>query len=196
MRDDRLQHLGGDHGQLGLLVDPVQQLPDLGLDEEEAELLVPLAVDRHADVVQERAEDDHDLGIVVRHVEVADDRRLDVVLGQLAQELQRDVRDDLDVHPGVVVDLHAHGRVHVRDVPPTLQPPVRVHPLEQRAELPVGALGRVDAHLLDRLGGREPRLLLGLLRDRLLDPLFGLLVERHPTGLYSGRADGRLGRVG
>ena len=42
-----------------------------------------------------------------------------------------------------------------------------------------------DPHLLDRLGGREARLLLGLLRDRLLDPLFGLLVERHPRGLYS-----------
>jgi hypothetical protein len=78
VRDDRLEHLGGDHGQLGLLVDPVEQPADLRLDEEEAELLVPLAVDRHADVVQERAEDDDDLGVVVRHAEVADDRRLDV----------------------------------------------------------------------------------------------------------------------
>jgi hypothetical protein len=43
----------------------------------------------------------------------------------------------------------------------------------------------MDAHLLDRLGGRQPRLLLGLPRDRLLDPLFRLLVERHSRGLYS-----------
>ena len=60
-------------------------------------------------------------------------------------------------------------------------------------------VGNADPHLLDRLGGCEARLLLGLLRNRLLDPFFGLPVERHPRGLYSasrGLQPGRLGSVG
>jgi hypothetical protein len=105
------------------------------------------------------------------------------VLRQLAEELERDVRDDLDVDPGVVVDLHPHGRVHVGDVPPALQRLVRVDPLEQRAQFLVRALGGTDAHLVDGLGGGEPRLALGLLRDRLVDPLLGLPVQRHASGL-------------
>ena len=185
VRDDRLEHLRGDHGQLRLLVDPLEQRADLGLDEEEAELLVALAVHGHADVVEERSERDDDLGVVVRHPEVAHGRGLDAVLRQLAEELQPDVRDDLDVHPGVVVDPHAHGRVHVRDVPPGLQPAVGVDALEQRAELPVRALGRVDAHRVDGLRGRQPRLALGLVRDRLVDPLLRLLVERHDRSVRS-----------
>jgi hypothetical protein len=34
-----------------------------------------------------------------------------------------------------------------------------------------------DAHLGDGLRGREPGLLLGLLGDRLVDPLLGFFVE-------------------
>ena len=45
------------------------------------------------------AEDDDDLRIVARHPVVADERRLDAVLRELPQELERDVGDDLDVHP-------------------------------------------------------------------------------------------------
>ena len=134
-------------------------------------------VDRHADAVGERGERDDDLGVVARHAVVANDRRLDVVLRQLAQELERDVRDDLDVHPGVVVDLHARDRVHVRDVPPALELLVLVHALDQRPELAVAAHRHVDPHALDRLGGREPALLLGLRGDGLVDPVGGLLVR-------------------
>ena len=119
--DDPLEHLRDDHRQVGLLVDPVEQLAELRLGEEEAEVLVAVAVHRHADAVRERRQRDDDLGVLVRHAVVGDHRRLDAVLRQLAQELQRDVRDDLDVHPGVVVDLHPHGGVHVRDVPPALE---------------------------------------------------------------------------
>ena len=139
---------------------PVEQLAHLRLGEEEAEVLVPLAVHGHADAVQQRAEDDDDLGVVARHPVVAHERRLDAVLRQLAQELERDVRDDLDVHPRVVVDLHAHDGVDVRDVPPRLQLLVVVDALDQRAQLAVAAHRHVDPHLLDRLGGRQPRLAL------------------------------------
>ena len=52
------------------------------------------------------ASDDDDLRVVLLQPEVADEAGLDAVLRQLAEELERDVRDDLDVHPGVVVDLH------------------------------------------------------------------------------------------
>ena len=101
------------------------------------------------------------------------------MLGQLAEELESDVGDDLDVHPGVVVDLHAHDRVHVRGVPPRLQLLVLVHPLEQLAQLAVAANRQVDVHLLDRLRRSQARLAHRLLGDRLVDPLLGLLVEIH-----------------
>ena len=160
-----------DHGLVGLLVEAVEQLAQLRLGEEEAEVLVAVAVDRHADAVQERAEHDDDLGVVLLEPVVADEARLDAVLRQLAQQLERDVRDDLDVHPGVVVDLHPRDRVHVRDVPPALELVVGVDALDQRAELAVAADRDVDPHPRDRLGRRQARLALGLGVDRLLDPL-------------------------
>ena len=134
-------------------------------------------VHRHPDAVQESAERHDDLRVVVSHPEVAHDARLDAVLRQLAQELERDVRDDLDVNPRVVVDLHAHDRVDVRDVPPALQLAIGVDAVDQLAELVVAADGDVDPHRLDGLCGREARLALGLRRDRVLDPLLGLLVH-------------------
>ena len=54
---------------------------------------------------------------------------------------------------------------------------VVVDALEQLPQLAVAAHGQVDPHLLDRLRRGEPRLADGLLRDRLVDPLLGLLVE-------------------
>ena len=56
--DDPLQHLGDDHGQVRLLVDPVEQLAQLRLGEEEAEVLVAVAVHRHADAVRQRGQRD------------------------------------------------------------------------------------------------------------------------------------------
>ena len=82
-------------------------------------------VHRHADAVEERGERDDHLGVVLLEPEVAHRGGLDLVLRQLAQELERDVGDDLDVHPRVVVDLHPDDRVHVRDVPPALELLVR-----------------------------------------------------------------------
>jgi len=174
---DRLEHLGRDHRQVGILVDAVQQLAQFRLREEEAEVLVVVAVHRHPDAVEERRERDDDFRVVLRHPVVGHDRRLDPVLRQLAQQLERDVRDDLDVHPGVVVDLQPHDRVDVRDVPPALQLAIGVDAVDQLAELVVAADGDVDPHRLDGLCGREARLALGLRRDRVLDPLLGLLVH-------------------
>ena len=89
------------------------------------------------------------------------------------------LRDDLDVHPGVVVDLHPHDRVHVGDVPPALELLVRLDALHQPAQLAVAAHRQVDVHLLDRLRGRQPGLAHRLLGDGLGDPLLGFGVERH-----------------
>ena len=102
---------------------------------------------RHADAMRQRGQRDDHLRIVARHPVVGDHRRLDAVLRQLAQELQRDVRDDLDVHPGVVVDLHPRDRVHVGDVPPALQLVVTVDAVDHRPELAVRAHRYADAHL-------------------------------------------------
>ena len=61
--DDRLQGLRHDDGALGLVVDAVEELAELRLRQEEAEVLVVLAMDRHPDVVEEGGEHDHDLGV-------------------------------------------------------------------------------------------------------------------------------------
>ena len=181
MARDRLQHLGDDHRAVGLLVDPVEQLAELRLGEEEAPVLVAAPVDGHPDAVRQRGEHDDDLGVLVPHPVVADDRRLDPVLRELAEELQRDVGDDLDVHPGVVVDLQPDDRVDVGDVPPALQLRVGVRPLEHASELPVAALREPDPHVLHRLRRRQPCLADRRVRGGLLDPLLGLGVERHAS---------------
>ena len=129
--------------------------------------------------MRERTEEDHHLCVIVVVGVVAYDRRLDVMLRELTQELEPDVGDDLDVYPGMVVDLHSRHRVHVRGVPPSLQLGVFVHSFEQLAQLAIAAHRDVDLHLRNRFGGSEPGLALGLLRNRLFDPLFGLLVEGH-----------------
>jgi hypothetical protein len=152
--DDRLQHVRDDDGQVGLLVEPREQLAQLGLGQEEREVLVAVPVDRHADAVEERRADDDHLGVVLVEPEIAHQPGLDAVLGELAEELERDVRDDLDMHPGVVVDLHPDDGVHVRHVPPTLELVVRVDALDQRAQFAVAAHGDVDPHPRGRLRGR------------------------------------------
>ena len=181
MARDRLEHLGDDDRAVGLVIDALEQLPQLRLGEEEAPVLVAAPVHGHADAVRERCEDDDDLGVLVLHAVVAHDRRLDAVLRELPQELERDVRDDLDVNPGVVVDLEPDDGVDVRDVPPALELAVRVRALEDAAELAVAAVGQPDPHVLDRLGGGEARLPDGVGRRGLVDPGLGLRVERHAS---------------
>jgi hypothetical protein len=149
---------------------------------------VPVAVDGHADAVQQRPEQHDDLGVLLLHVVVLDHRRLDAAFGEDAEEPQADVGHDLDVHPGMVVDPEALDGIHVRDVPEGLEPVVGVDALEQRAQL-AAPLGRnLDPHLRDRLGRREARFALGLGGSRLVDPLPKLLVElRHGSRPYSFR---------
>ncbi len=65
MAGDRLEHFRDDHRERRLLVDPLEELARLRLGQEEAPVLVAVAVDRHADAVQERGEHDHDLGVLL-----------------------------------------------------------------------------------------------------------------------------------
>ena len=58
-----------------------------------------------------------------------------------------------------------------------LQAVVLVHALEQRPQLAAALRRHVDPHLRDRLGRREPRVALGLLRGRLVDPLAQLRID-------------------
>src|SRR5262249_50066824 len=95
------------------------------------------------------------------------------------EKLERDVRDDLDVDPRVVVDLQAEDGVDVADVPPALELVVAVDALENLPELAVAALGDADPHLRDGLRRRQPGLALRLLGDGLVDPLLDLLVDCH-----------------
>ncbi len=61
-----MEDLGGDDGALGLAVGVGEQAVERAAGEEEAVGLVIGAVDRHADVVQERAAGDHHLGVARR----------------------------------------------------------------------------------------------------------------------------------
>jgi hypothetical protein len=160
---DRAEDLDHDDGAFGLVVEAFEQLAHLRLGEEETPVLVTLAVHRHPDAVEKSAEHDDDLGVVSAHPVIANHRGLDVVLRQLAEQLQRDVRDDLDVHPRVVVDLEALDCVDVRDVPPRLHLRVLVDALDERRELAIRPRRHLDPHLRHRLSGRQMGLFLRLL---------------------------------
>ena len=109
-------------------------------------------MDGHADVVQQRAGGDHDLGVAPAHPVVGDHHRLDPGLGQEPQQAQPDVEHDLDVDPGVV--RHAEAlRGHLGHVPPGAQLRVGVHPVEQRLEPAVATRWGADPGALDRLRG-------------------------------------------
>ena len=73
--------------------------------QEQAHLLVAVAVHRHAQAVGQAAQHHDHLGVLLAHAVVGHHARLDAGAPQLAQQLEADVGDDLDVHPGVVVDL-------------------------------------------------------------------------------------------
>ncbi len=77
------------------------------------------------------------------------------MLRELPEQLQRDVRDDLDVHPGVVVDLEARDGIHVRDMPPGLDLVVRFDPLEEPPELSIATSRDAEVHRGDSLGRAE-----------------------------------------
>ena len=70
------------HSALGLPVDVGEQRLQSVLDEKEAVGLVVGAVDRHADVVEQRAARHDHLGVAVLHSMVRNHRRLDVALNQ------------------------------------------------------------------------------------------------------------------
>jgi hypothetical protein len=172
--------------QLRFLVDAREELAHLRLGEEQAPVLVVAAVDRHADVVQERCEDDDDLRVVGAEAVVLLRGGFHAMLHQQPKELERDVRDDLDVHPGVVVDLQPQNGVHVRHVPPGLELPVVVHALEEAPELAVPARRHAQVHRLDCLGRRQPRLGDDVGR-RDLDDLVGLGLLSHAVSLEPRR---------
>ena len=158
--------------QLGLVVDTVEQLAHLRLGEKEAPVLVIAPVDRHADVVQERREDDDDLGVVGGQAVVALQRRFAHRASRAdGRSLSAMFADDLDVHPGVVVDLEPDDSIHVRDVPPRLDLRIGVDVLEHAAKLAIPARRNAEMHRLDRLGRRQARLGRDV-RLRNLDDLF------------------------
>ena len=84
------------------------------------------------------------------HSEVADDGRLDAALGEQAQNAQRDVGHDLDVHPAVVGHAQALGRVDAGDVPPGLELLVGVGVLDQPVELAISPRRDVNVDCGDR----------------------------------------------
>ena len=137
---------------LRLLVDVAEQPLQRLAGEEEAVGLVVGAVDRHADVVQQRASGDHDLGVADGHPVVGDHRRLDVRPRQQPQQPQRDVEDDLHVDPGVVRHPQPLG-VDLRHVPPGAHLLVVVDRLEEALQAPVAA-GRRPAPCASAIASR------------------------------------------
>ena len=111
------------------------------------------AVDRHADVVQQRAPGDDHLGVAVPHPVLGHHRRFDPALDQQAQQAQGDVENHLYVHPGVIRHSQAL-RGDLRHVPPGAHPLVGIDGLEEALKLAVAARRRVDLRLLHRLADR------------------------------------------
>ena len=151
--DDRVEDLRGDDRALGLAVGVGEQPLERAAGEEQRVGLVVGAVDRHADVVQQRAAGDHHLGVAVPHPVVGDDRRLDPGFDQQPQQPQGDVEDDLHVDPGVVGHAEPFG-VDLGHVPPGAHLLVGVDGVEEALELAVAPGRRPHLRLGDRLLGR------------------------------------------
>ena len=140
--------------------------------------------------MQWRSSTEHDDHLRVRllHVVVADHGRRDVVLCELPQQLQGDVRDDLDVNPRMVVDLEALDRIDVRHVPPRLELRIVVDASDELAEPAVRAPRKPDPHLRDRSRGSEARLAGHLDGGRRLEELGCVLACFHDLTLPLGCA--------
>ena len=147
-----------DDRPLGLLVGAGQQRPELVGGQEQAVALVVVAVDRHADAVEQAAGGDHDLGVALAHPVVGDHARRDAAAEQQACQPQPDVEHDLDVHPAVVAHPEPAGGVDRRHVPPRLDLIVGVDGLEQPLEPAVAARRRPHPDLGERLARRDRRL--------------------------------------
>ena len=74
-----------------------------------AQELVPIAMDRHADVVQRQTEQHHDAGVVGGHRVVGDAVGLDAGFDEQAQQRVAVVHGSADVYRAVVVDRRAAG---------------------------------------------------------------------------------------
>ena len=130
---DRLQHLGDDHRHVRFFVDPVEQLAQLRLGEEEAEVLVAVHGEptcRCSASARASRTTTSASSLLVAVVASTTDGSMWCFVSW-RRSFKRDVRDDLDVHPRVVVDAHPGDGVHVRHVPPALELGIVVHPLEQ-----------------------------------------------------------------
>jgi hypothetical protein len=149
--DDRVQDLRDHHGPIRLLVDIGQQRREPVGSEEEAELLVILAMDRHPDIVEEGSSGNHYLGVPQLHPVVGDHRGLYARLGEEPHQSDRHVEDHLHVHPGVVGHPEPL-RGHLGHVPPGSNLLVGIDGLEELLEFLVAPGRSVDLCLAYRLG--------------------------------------------
>ena len=152
MTDDRVQDLGGDDRPLGLTIGIGEQTFKCATGQEEAVGLVVLPVDRHPDVMQERAAGDDHLGIFRGHAVIGHDHGLDARLDQQPQQPQGDVEHDLHVDPRVVRHPQALG-VDLGHVPPGPHLLVPVDGLQEARELAVAPGGARTFCLGNRLAG-------------------------------------------
>jgi hypothetical protein len=149
--DDRVERLGDHDGPLsGVAVDVGQQLAQLALGQKQAVGLVVGAMDRHPDVVQQRAGRNHHFSVAVAHPVITDHRRLNPALDQEPQQPQRDVDHDLHMHPGVIGHAQPLG-LNLGHVPPGADLVVCVEAAEQRLQSPVSTRRRSHLSRLDRL---------------------------------------------
>jgi hypothetical protein len=108
------------------------------------------AVDRHARVVEQAAGGDYHLGVARLHVVIGDHRRIHPAPVEQAEQAQRDVQHDPNVHPRVIGHPQAVGRDLLR-MPPGLELQVGVRRVQEGLELAVAARGHPDLHRLDGL---------------------------------------------
>ena len=146
---------------------------DFGLEQDDAEIVVVLAALFHCVGMSIHRHGHEDFSLFLAEPKmrelldgVYDEPDRTVITSEVLQAItsHRDYGKPLTIEAGIV---------RVADA------------LDQRAQLAVAAHRHVDAHLLDGLRRCEARLALSLLRDRLLDALLRLPVERHRSGAYA-----------
>jgi hypothetical protein len=123
---DGVKRLRHDHSPGHRGIDAAQQLQQLLVCYEEPHLLVVYPVHRHADVVEERCQDDDYLGVGVGQLVVLDDVRRQAARQQYAEDAKGDVHHELHVNGAVVAHPHPVHSVDVLAAPDGVKVLVRV----------------------------------------------------------------------
>jgi hypothetical protein len=131
MGNNRMQHFRSEDGHGWDIVKALEQLLYLRSGEEQAVLLMIDTVDGHPDVMDKRRKDDDNLGVLNRQTVIDDNTRLNTLIHEQPEQLQSDIRDDLDMDRSVIAHAQPLDSVDVGNLPEGVELVISIHPVDE-----------------------------------------------------------------